>query len=364
MGWRRWRPALLQVHRWLGLTAGLLLMLNALTGSLMLAARPLDRVLNAPLFEVAATGQTVPLENIRQLLLREFGAQASFTLRPPRQADESILVHVRSNSWKGQAYFDPYTGARLGAREEHEGFANALFEFHSALLSGDTGKKVLAFNTLTMGLMLLTGLLLWWPRRWRGALSVKLRSGLFRGLFDLHRVGGVLLGVWILACVASGTWMAWRPISQWVTQMAGQQALSPPPVPAAAQGRAATADEMIATANTALPGGRVGYVGLPAKPGTAVRIRKKLEDDPHPNGLSSVWLHPQTGAVLRVDRWTQLDIGARLYAWVYPFHAGLLAGAVGVLATAAAGVALFGFGVSGTWLWWLRRRMRTAGPVS
>jgi uncharacterized iron-regulated membrane protein len=363
MGWRRWRPALLKVHRWLGLTAGLLLMLNALTGSMMLAARPLDRVLNAQLFEVAATGQTVPLEDIRHSLLREFGAQASFTLRPPRQPDESILVHVRSNSWKGQAYFDPYTGARLGAREEHEGFANAIFEFHSALLSGDTGKKVLAFNTLTMLLMLLTGLLLWWPRRWRGALSVKLGSGLFRGLFDLHRVGGVLLGVWILACVASGTWMAWRPISQWVTQMAGQQALSPPPVPAAAQGRAATADEMVATANTALPGGMVGYLGLPAKPTTAVRIRKKLEDDPHPNGLSSVWLHPQTGAVLRVDRWTQLDIGARLYAWVYPFHAGLLAGAAGVLATAAAGVVLFGFGVSGTWLWWLRRRMRTAVPV-
>lgn len=363
MGWRRWRPALLKVHRWLGLTAGLLLMLNALTGAMMLAARPLDRALHAQLFEVAASGNAVPVEDIRQSLLREFGGEASFTLRPPRQPDESMLVHVRSTTWKGQAYYDPYTGARLGAREEHEGFANLLFEFHSALLSGDTGKKVLAFNTLTMLLMLLTGLLLWWPRRWRGAFAVNLRSGLFRGLSDLHRVGGVLLGGWILVCVASGTWMAWRPISQWVTQVAGQKALAPPLVPAAAQGRAATADEMLATANTALPGGLVGYLGLPAKPTTAVRVRKKLADDPHPNGLSSVWLHPQTGAVLRVDRWTQLDIGARLYAWVYPFHAGLLAGALGVVATAAAGLVLFGFGVSGTWLWWLRRRMRASPPV-
>jgi uncharacterized iron-regulated membrane protein len=116
---------------------------------------------------------------------------------------------------------------------------------------------------------------------------------------------------------------------------------------------------MVATANAALPGGVVGYVGLPAKPTAPVRIRKKLDDDLHPNGLSSVWLHPLTGEVMRVDRWSDLDIGARSYTWIYPLHAGKLAGVIGVLATALGGLLLFGFGVSGTWLWWLRRRMRT-----
>lgn len=363
---RKSRPVLLKVHRWLGLTAGLLLMLNAFTGSLMLGARPLDRVLNAQLFEVQARGDAVPLESIRQSLVAEFGPKASFILRPPREANESFLAIVRNDEWEGQAFFDPYTGARLGAREDHEGFANALFEFHSALLAGDKGKAVLAFNTLTMLAMLVTGVLLWWPARsWRGALSVSLKGGLLRGLFDLHRVGGVLLGAWVLVCVLSGTWMAWRPVSQWVTQLAGQKQVLPPVVkPAAApQGRVATLDEMIASANAALPGGMVGYVGLPAKPMAPVRIRKKLDDDPHPNGLSSVWLHPRSGEVIRVDRWSDLDIGARSYTWIYPLHAGKLAGVIGVLATAAGGLLLFGFGLSGTWLWWLRRRMRTGRPI-
>lgn len=361
MGLRKWRPVLLKVHRWLGLTAGLLLMLNAFTGSLMLGARPLDRVLNAQLFEVKPAGQPLPLETIRQSLVAEYGSKTRFTIRPPREPEESILVYVTSESWQGQAHYDPYSGRKLGAREEHEGFANALFEFHSALLAGDTGKTVLAFNTVTMLTMLVTGVLLWWPARsWRGAFSVSLKGGLLRGLFDLHRVGGVVLGGWVLVCVLTGTWMAWRPVSQWVTQAAGQKQVLPPAVKGAAapQGRAATADEMIATANAAMPGGVVGYLGLPAKPTTPVRIRKKLDDDPHPNGLSSVWLHPLTGEVIRVDRWTDLDIGTRSYAWIYPLHSGKLAGVIGVLATAAGGLLLFGFGVSGTWLWWLRRRMR------
>lgn len=362
MSWRRWRPALLKVHRWLGLTAGLLLMLNALTGSLMLGVRPLDRVLNAQLFEVQAGAKAVPLEVVHQSLLAEFGPKAGFTLRPPRETNESILVYVRSEAWEGQAFFDPYTGRRLGARGEHEGFANVLFEFHSALLAGDVGKGVLTFNALTMLAMLLTGMLLWWPRRWRGAFLVSLQGGLPRGLYDLHRVGGVVLGLWVMVCVATGTWMAWRPVSQWVTQASGQKQVVAPPVKPAPTGSVVTIDDMVATANSALPGGIVGYLGLPAKPAAAVRVRKKLDDDPHPNGLSSVWLHPQTGAVLRVDRWNQLDIGARLYAWIYPLHSGKLAGALGVLATAAGGLLLFGFGVSGTWLWWLRRRMRLPGP--
>lgn len=361
MGLRKWRPVLLKVHRWLGLTAGLLLMLNAFTGSLMLGARPLDRVLNAQLFEVKPAGQPLPLETIRQSLVAEYGSKTRFTIRPPREPEESILVYVTSDSWQGQAHYDPYSGRKLGAREEHEGFANALFEFHSALLAGDTGKTILAFNTVTMLAMLVTGVLLWWPARsWRGAFSVSLKGGLLRSLFDLHRVGGVVLGGWVLVCVLTGTWMAWRPVSQWVTQAAGQKQVLPPAVKAAAgpQRRAATADEMIATANAAMPGGVVGYLGLPAKPTTPVRIRKKLDDDPHPNGLSSVWLHPVTGEVIRVDRWTDLDIGTRSYAWIYPLHSGKLAGVIGVLATAAGGLLLFGFGVSGTWLWWLRRRMR------
>lgn len=362
MAIRRWRPMLLKVHRWLGLSVGLLLVLNALTGSLMLAARPLDRAIHAHLFvvPVPAGAQRLPLENLRQALVKEFGAKAGFTIRPPRDSAETLLVYVRTDSWAGQAYFDPYTGRLLGIRGEHEGFANALFEFHSELLSGDIGKQILAFNALTMLAMLTTGLFIWWPTRWTTAFSVRLNRGTFRSLFDLHRVGGVVFGLWVLVCVASGTWMAWRPISQWVTQVAGQKPVVVPSVKVITTGRPATLDEMVAAADAAIPGGFVGYVVLPAKPTAPVRIRKKLGDDTHPNGLSSVWLHPRTGEVLQAVRWIDLDIGARSYAWIYPLHAGLLAGVLGVVFSAAGGFLLFGFGLTGTWLWWIKRRIQHA----
>jgi uncharacterized iron-regulated membrane protein len=361
------RRLLLRVHRWLGLTAGLLLMLNALTGALMLGARPLDHWLNPALFRVAPATQSQPLEVVRLALEDEFGLGSQFTLRPPRTPEESIWVYVRTPTWKGQVYFNPSTGERLGARGETEGFANTLFEFHSALLLGDTGKAILAFNVLTMGAMLITGLYLWWPKRWAAGFNLQLRKGLRRGLFDLHRVAGAVFGLWVLVCVATGAWMAWRPMSQWATQLAGQQVVTPPRVLVddvpVVRIPYATLDALVGTAHAALPGGMLGFVQWHGSMQKPVRIRLKLADDPHPNGLSSVWLHPQTGKVLRIDHWHALDAGARSYAWVYPLHSGQLAGVLGVVATALGGLVLFGFGVSGTWLWWLRRAGRRSGTT-
>ena len=92
-------------------------------------------------------------------------------------------------------------------------------------------------------------------------------------------------------------------------------------------------------------------------------LRQKLADDPHPYGLSSVWLHPQSGGIVRVDSWRALAPGERAVVWIYPLHSGQLGGAIGVVITAVGGLTLLGFGISGTWLWWLRRPKPARNPV-
>jgi uncharacterized iron-regulated membrane protein len=83
-----------------------------------------------------------------------------------------------------------------------------------------------------------------------------------------------------------------------------------------------------------------------------------LPDDPHPNGLTSVWLHPRTGDVLAAHRWNELDPGAKAVAVVYPLHTGELGGPLLEVFTAANGLILATLGISGLWLWWRRRRAR------
>lgn len=357
------RRAWLWLHRWTGLTLGLLLAFAALLGALMTVLRPLDAALHPELFRAPATGaesaEPALLEPLRQRLAAEFGAKASLTLRPPREPGESLRVALKSPQWQGTLYIDPASGRELGRRGETEGAANFIFELHSELLLGDTGKAVLAGVALAYLALLLTGLILWWPStaaQWRHAFALKLRKGATRALFDLHRFGGAVIGLLIAVSVASGAWMAWRPLGVWVSGLAGETAPKPPKV-GKAEGPPLTLDQIVAQARQRWPEAMVGYVQLgAAATDRPVRVRFKLADDPHPNGLSSVWLHPVDGRVLAQQRWSALDLGGRATAVIYPLHTGELGGPLHQLATGLVGLSLFGLGLSGTWLWWRRRR--------
>ncbi len=227
---------------------------------------------------------------------------------------------------------------------------------HSSLLLEDTGKGVLAFVALSYLFMLVTGVVLWWPTRWPPSLRITLNRGLLRGLFDLHRTGGAVLGLLIAVSVATGAYMAWRPLGNVISTTVGQQPVKPPVVPKGVpSGPRLSLDELVARAQQVFPGQPIGYVQVPAKPTRPMRVRFRLSDDPHPNGISSVWLHPLTGEVLAVRRWQDLDAGNGAVAVIYPLHTGVLGGVVNQVITALLGLALGGLGLSGIWLWWRRR---------
>ncbi len=200
----------LRIHRWIGLTLGPILALTALLGAMLVVALPLDRYAHPAFFTARSTGDApLQLEPLRARLAAEFGPDANFTLRPPRRPGDTLWVMVRGQ-WEGTLYLDPTTGAEQGRRGTHEGAYNLLFELHSSLLLEDTGKAILAVVALAYLFLLVTGLVLWWPVRWPPSLRIVLDRGLLRGLFDLHRTGGAVLGLLIAVSVATGAYMAWR----------------------------------------------------------------------------------------------------------------------------------------------------------
>ena len=174
-------------------------------------------------------------------------------------------------------------------------------------------------------------------------------------MFDLHRVGGSLLGILVAVSVASGAYMAWRPLSRAVTALTGTPSVQPPSVPAGEIVERMSLDAAVQRAQALFPAGVVGYVQLPAQADKPLRVRLKLPDDPHPNGLSSVWLHPGSGQLLGVHRWNELDAGARAYTVVYPLHTGELGGQAHAILNALLGLLIAGFAGTGLWLWWKRR---------
>jgi uncharacterized iron-regulated membrane protein len=395
----------MQCHRWTALCLGWVLVLSGFTGSLLVVARPLDRWLHPAYFVVAAPGADsaaakmgeserggglamgqaseasalsghrapappgpplVSLESLRQRLAGEFGPRASFTFAPPREAGETMQVLVRG-AWRGTLYLDPATGLEQGRRGENEGVVALLYGLHSALWMQQTGKAVLACAALSYLVLLITGAVLWWPRewprKWPPSLRIAFNKGWTRALFDVHRTGGVVLGLALALCIATGAYLAWRPIGGWITWLSGEPRTVAPALPAAsARTSPATGmvslDELAARAKAAFPEGTIGYFLYTPRLDRPLAVRMRLPDDPHPNGRSTVWLDPASGAVLATHRWNELDPGTRVNSYIYPLHTGELGGVAWQGGVAILGFALAALGSSGIWLWWRRRTAR------
>lgn len=358
----RLRTLWLTAHRWFALSLGWVLAIMGITGALLMIARPLDEHLHSELFRVTAHEQmsSVPLESVRQRFTAEFGKRAALSFRPPRAADESLRVTVHGR-WNGIVYVDPFTGNELGRRAETEGFVNVVFKLHSSLWMGSTGKAILAFVALIYLLLLISGLVLWWPRSGKPNLRIELRKGLSRALYDLHRVGGASLGILIAFSILTGAYMAWRPLGGFVTTLSGVRPMHAPVLPPASKPPRPTLplDTLVARAQAQFPHATIGLIQFPAQPTAALRVRLKLPDDPHPNGLSSVWIDQFTGDVLAARRWDALDPGARAVAVVYPLHTGELGGPLLESLFALGGLVLAALTTTGIWQWWRRRKART-----
>mgnify|MGYP001348608603 CR=1 FL=1 len=263
----------LKFHRYCALSLGCVLAVAALLGALLTVAKPLDRALNHPLFVQATSAPSVPLAQVHAQLRQEFGPAASFTLRPPRQDGDTLWAYVQSD-WEGVVFLDAATGRELGRRGEHEGFYNLLFELHSTLLFGERGQAVLTAAAATYLVLLATGLVLWWPRRWAGVLRVRWRDGALRTIFDLHGLGGALLGLLLAVSVATGAYMAWPPLRPLVSAAFGERPASPPKVHGVeAPDAADDIDAMVLQAKRLFPGAMVGYVQLPGSSSQPVRVR-------------------------------------------------------------------------------------------
>jgi uncharacterized iron-regulated membrane protein len=302
-------------------------------------------------------------------------------------------------------HVDPYTGRVLGAGSRTHDVMHAIEDWHRWLGSRERGRPVTgACNLAFLGLAL-TGVYLWWPRRWnRHALGAAVRTRLdLRGRardWNWHTTVGFWCAPVLVILTLTGAVMSYQWASNLLYTLTGNVPPPPPTGPgpvgiagpgapgaagarppgAGGRGRrgatpgerparaeAPRLDPLWARAESQVPGWVAISLRLPPRPGAPVTVFIQEPAGWHPAPRSVLTLDAATAGVVRWEPFAGQNLGRRLRAWVRVLHTGEAAGVPGQLVAglaSAGGALLVWTGLALAWRRWRGWRARARGAAA
>ncbi|WP_338847744.1 PepSY-associated TM helix domain-containing protein [Massilia sp. W12] len=178
------RSILLRIHVWATLIATPFALLAIGSGLVYLFSPQIEQARHGHLLQVSQAKR--PMLALDQLIAQAESAlpQGHWrlqNLRIPQAADESLQIRFKNPHQHGQhhpehpsaetlsVYLDPYTGKTLGTLDEAERFTPWAADLHAHLLQGDGWRWMIELGASWLLVMLLSGVILWWPARWNRA---------------------------------------------------------------------------------------------------------------------------------------------------------------------------------------------------
>lgn len=356
---RRW---IFNLHLIVGLTAGLLVSLIGLTGSLLVFRHEIDRALYPALFHAAPVSTDFPErqitfeETIRRVSAAYPKAKIQLLLpaRTPGDSDEVWLKKPQA-----RVFVDPATGKLLGSLDPGHSPTDTLFALHTTLLEGDSGENVVGVGGLCLLFLSLSGLIVWWPKRRHNLgqhLTIKWSASAIRRNYDLHRAAGFYASVLLTLSALTGTGLAFsEPVTAALYRWTGTpQPKKPTSSAEPAAPKDIPLDRIARYAEAALPEARLIRIALPAKAGAPVVVRMRFPDELHPNGMNNLYFTPGTGRLLRIDDSRHAPPVQHLLNLRYPLHVGVWAGLVSRILLSLLGLMPALLFVTGVRMWWIR----------
>lgn len=197
---------------------GVVIATTCFSGAMLIFEKEITRMVQSDYYYVGEVkGEPLPLD--------ELIAKVEPTLEEGRRItgvtisdDPERSYQVNLNEPKRAAVFvDQYTGEVLGEPGRLE-FFQYMFRLHRWLMDERPedenavfwGKMIVGISTLLMVVIILTGIVLWWPKTMQALKprsKIALRKGWHRFWYDLHVAGGIYATLLLLAMALTGlTW--------------------------------------------------------------------------------------------------------------------------------------------------------------
>ena len=208
--WQKVRKLFNDIHLWLGLSSGLIVIVVCFSGTVYVFNTELTERAAPHLYKVEpiAGKERIPVDSLKEKIKTESGGTIT-SISIPADIKRTYQFNIKKkgdDSRGGIAYMvNPYTGDIVGSSKEKNGtkeFMSTMFSLHRWLLldkiekpvikgmtNRELGSMITGWATIIFTLGCITGLIIWFPQKiknWKQGLSVKWKAGWKRVNHDLH----------------------------------------------------------------------------------------------------------------------------------------------------------------------------------
>jgi len=360
-----------RIHLWLGLSSGLIVFVIAVTGCLYAFQAEIRNTLEPYRFVEAEQKEVLPPSALRVIGETVLPGKKMHGIMYPRPG-YAAQVSYYDIDYYYIAYLNPYTGKVFKVSDEDSGFFNFILDGHFYLwLPPAIGQPIAASATLIFLVMMISGLILWWPRN-KGAtkqrFTIKWNARWKRKNYDLHNVVGFYC-TWI-AIILATTGLVWG--FQWFANglhaLAGGEKSLVYEEPLSDTASIAiherpAIDLLYQRMRTENPTAALLEVHIPSSSKAAVEIAINPDDATYWQ-TDYRYFDQYTLEELSVDhiygRMAEASAADKLLRMNYDIHTGAIIGLPGKFIAFFASLVVASLPVTGVYIWWGRRKGQTA----
>lgn len=356
---RKFKNTIRNIHLWLGLATGLVVFIISVTGALYIFEEEIRDFTQKDFRYVRL--QEKPFIGLDKVISRFEKLSPKDELRLIRIEDALPNATVELTSKKGKVYyFNPYDATLV--KKGGEDWLQVVEHLHTSLLLGKTGKFIIEWSVVIFVLMLITGLILWFPGQMRllkQSLTIKRKASFKRLNYDLHNVLGFYASVVLLITALSGLYFAFKEVKNAASFFTGSKLGQGKTIVSA---KPTHLDSVPVRYNKIYTEAKIKYPGAIS---TSFSLRGKGELRlrmiyPYrwARNQNTFFYDEATGTMTRAKLYKDFNGADLIEATNYDLHTGRLLGLPNKILSLLAALVAASLPVTGFIIWWKKRKKR------
>jgi uncharacterized iron-regulated membrane protein len=377
------------LHLWLGLASGFVVFIVAVTGCIFVFQKEISELIYRKKFFVTPPvyANILPLNQMKSIAEQALHVPnvSVTTYSDPSRAwefmyfkggDPKALTFFGAVDSYKSAFINPYTGRITGIIDyEKEFFVIVKYLHWSLLLNTQYGQPIVGYSTLIFVILLITGMILWWPKNLKKAnfnksFKINWKAKFKRLNYDLHNVPGfyAMLITLVLALTGMVWAMSWFQTAVYV--VASRSVTPPKQISFASDSATAilknSIDIAFDVAKQQFPDARRIFLyapdrGAPKSATISVNGYRGKEDYYDTDVL---YLDQFTGKLLGRENFKDKNSGEKLIRMNYDIHVGVILGLPGKILAFMGSFIAASLPVTGFMIWLGRKKKKKLNSTS